>query len=67
MSALAPNPADLFGTRNWNSNDQVKAAFAAVGVALTSTADAALAAVDHPLAGLLRDYRGAAKRAGAYG
>ena len=42
---------------NWNSPEQVKEAFAALGVALDSTDDDALAAVDHPLAALLREYR----------
>src|SRR5262245_45618486 len=31
MTALAPNPSDLFGGRNWNSPEQVKAAFASLG------------------------------------
>jgi DNA polymerase-1 len=67
MDALAPNGASLFGGRNWNSPDQVKAAFAGLGVTLDSTDDHALAALDHRLATLLRDYRAAAKRAGTYG
>jgi DNA polymerase-1 len=67
LDAAAPDPTALFGARNWNSPDQVKSAFAALGVTLESTADDTLAAVDHPLAALLRDYRGAAKRAGTYG
>jgi DNA polymerase I-like protein with 3'-5' exonuclease and polymerase domains len=67
LDAAAPDASALFGARNWNSPEQVKAAFAAAGIALESTADDTLAAVDHPLADLLRDYRGAAKRAGTYG
>jgi DNA polymerase-1 len=67
MDALAPSGASLFDSRNWNSTDQVKTAFAGLGVTLDSTDDDALAAVDHPLAALLRDYRAAAKRVGTYG
>lgn len=67
MNALAPDPGSMFGGRNWNSPDQVKAAFVALKIELPSTDDAALAGVDHPLAGLVRDHRGAAKRAAAYG
>jgi DNA polymerase-1 len=67
MDALAPNGTSLFGGRNWNSPDQVRAAFTGLGVTLDSTDDDALAALDHPLAALLRDYRAAAKRAGTYG
>jgi DNA polymerase I-like protein with 3'-5' exonuclease and polymerase domains len=69
MDDLAPGEVALFGAngRNWNSTDQVKAAFAAVGVELESTEDDTLAAVDHPLAAALREYRGAVKRVTAYG
>lgn len=67
MTALAPNPNDLFDGRNWNSAEQVKQAFAGLGFTLASTEDAALAGIDHPLAGLLRDYRSTGMRAGTYG
>jgi DNA polymerase I-like protein with 3'-5' exonuclease and polymerase domains len=67
LDAEAPNAGDLFGGRNWNSPDQVKTAFADLGIGLESTDDNALAAVDHPLAGLVREYRVAEKRAGTYG
>jgi DNA polymerase-1 len=69
MDALAPDSNCLPGAaaRNWNSQDQVREAFAAVGVDLPDTRDATLAGVDHPLAGLLRDHRAAGKRAGTYG
>jgi DNA polymerase I-like protein with 3'-5' exonuclease and polymerase domains len=69
MNELAPGARNLFGTdaRNWNSTPQVIAAFAALGVELASTDDDALATADHPLASLLRAYRGAVKRAGTYG
>ncbi len=55
------------GAWNWSSPVQVKEAFAALGVALDSTDDDALAAVQHPLAQLLRDHRSAAKLASTYG
>ena len=59
--SAAPDGATLFGARNWDSPDDVKAALAAVGVELEATDDDALAAVAHPLAGLVRDYRSAAR------
>lgn len=62
-----PNPGNLFGVTNWNSVGEVAAAFAALGVALGSTDDDALAALDHPAAALLREYRAAAKLSGTYG
>jgi DNA polymerase-1 len=52
---------------NWASPEQVREAFAALGVALESTDDDALAAVKHPLAALVRRYRAASKRASTYG
>jgi DNA polymerase-1 len=69
LDGLAPGGNDLFGHagRNWNSLDQVRAAFAAQGIALESTDDAALAALDHPLAAALRDHRAASKLSGTYG
>jgi DNA polymerase-1 len=67
MDALVPNGADLFQSRNWNSTDQVTAAFTSVGLTLSSTDDDTLAGIDHPLAVKLRDYRAAAKLACTYG
>jgi DNA polymerase-1 len=55
------------GAWNWNSPAQVKEVFRAVGFPMESTDDEALAQVDHPLAGLLRDYRAARKRVTTYG
>jgi DNA polymerase-1 len=52
---------------DWNSPAQVKQALAAVGVQVEDTADEALAAVDHPLAALVREYRSATKRCSTYG
>jgi DNA polymerase-1 len=68
LDALVPAAArtNLLGT-NWNSPEQVKSAFAALGVEMTSTDDEHLAAVKHPLARLLRDYRAARKRCTTYG
>ena len=67
MDAVAPNRTTLTASRNWNSPDEVKAAFTILGIGLTNTDDDTLAEVDHPLAGLLRRYRAAAKRAGSCG
>jgi DNA polymerase-1 len=67
LDELAPNAGNLFGVTNWNSPDEVAAAFAALGITLKSTDDEALAALDHPAAALLREYRAAAKLSGTYG
>jgi DNA polymerase-1 len=68
-AAAPPRPGFLAseGAWEWDSPQQVKAALEAAGVRLESTDDEALAAVDHPMAGLLRDYRAARKRATTYG
>ena len=52
---------------NWDSPDQVKQVFAARGIPLEKTDDAALAAINHPLAELVRQYRSVQKRASTYG
>ncbi len=52
---------------NWNSPDQVKEALGLLGIKTVSTDDDALAAIDHPLAQTLREYRAAEKKAGMYG
>jgi DNA polymerase-1 len=62
-----PGHLALPGAWNWSSPEQVKEAFAALGVTLDSTGDDDLAGVDHPLADLLRRFRAAAKRASTYG
>jgi DNA polymerase I-like protein with 3'-5' exonuclease and polymerase domains len=69
LDAAAPPKADgLFDGRwNWDSPDQVKEALAAAGCALKSTRDDELAALDQPLAALVRDYRDARKRETTYG
>jgi DNA polymerase-1 len=45
----------------------MKALFAALGHAVEDTGDATLAALGHPLARMLREYREATKRTGTYG
>jgi DNA polymerase-1 len=70
LDAAAPSRPGFLATEgawNWDSPQQVKAAFEAAGVNLESTGDEALAGVDHPLAALLRDYRAARKRVTTYG
>jgi DNA polymerase-1 len=70
LDAQAPTPSGTFpGTVvwNWESPAQVKEIFAALGIPLESTDDDHLAAVDHPLAELLRQYRSVEKLVGTYG
>jgi DNA polymerase-1 len=70
LDAAAPaRPGYLFaaGAWEWDSPQQVKAAFEAAGFPLESTDDEALAAVDHPMAALLREYRAARRLVTAYG
>jgi DNA polymerase-1 len=67
LDALVPNAGNLFGVTNWNSPDAVATAFARLGVPLASTDDDSLAAINHPAATLLREYRAAAKLSGTYG
>jgi DNA polymerase-1 len=55
------------GAWDWNSPQQVQAAFLAAGIHLDSTEDEALAAVAHPMAGLVREHRAARKRVDNYG
>jgi DNA polymerase-1 len=71
LNAAAP-PSDqgnLFGGSEWkwSSPAQVLEVFKRAGVALENTEDETLAGVDHPLAALLRDHRGASKKVSAYG
>jgi DNA polymerase I-like protein with 3'-5' exonuclease and polymerase domains len=67
--AAPPRPGHFAmpGAWNWSSPPQVAEAFALLGVKLDKTDDDALAAVDHPMADLLRKYRAASKRASTYG
>jgi DNA polymerase I len=63
-----PKTGGLFDEAwNWDSPEQVKEALAAAGCVVESTRDDELAAVDHPLAALVRDYRDARKRQTTYG
>jgi DNA polymerase-1 len=55
------------GAWNWRSPEQAQAAFAALGIELDSTDDDALAAIDHPLAALLREHRSASQLVKAFG
>jgi DNA polymerase-1 len=68
LDALAPRTAEagLFGT-HWDSPEQIKAAFAGIGITLDRTDDEHLAALNHPLAETLRNYRRAQKRSTTYG
>jgi DNA polymerase I-like protein with 3'-5' exonuclease and polymerase domains len=67
LDELVPNAGNLFGVTNWNSPEEVATAFAALGITLASTDDDSLAAVDHPAAAVLREYRAASKLSGTYG
>jgi DNA polymerase-1 len=70
LDAAAPAiPGSLDGMLrwNWDSPAQVKEALHALGFDLDSTADEALATVDHPFADLLRGHRAAAKLVNSYG
>jgi DNA polymerase-1 len=69
LDELLPGKGDLFGPspRNWDAPAAVRAAFGAAGVTLDATDDDTLAAVDHPAAAALREYRGATKLGTTYG
>jgi DNA polymerase-1 len=55
------------GAWNWSSPQQVAEVFRLLGIETTCTDDASLAAIDHPIADLLRRHRAASKRVGTYG
>jgi DNA polymerase-1 len=55
------------GAWDWDSPAQVKEVFALLGHKIENTNDDTLAGVDHPVAGLLRDYRAATKLVSTYG
>ena len=58
MAALAPvTPGEMFAAWNWDSPADMKRLFQALGFEVEDTDDETLAGVDHPLAGLLRQYR----------
>jgi DNA polymerase-1 len=52
---------------NWRSQPQTVEAFAALGIELENADDEALAAIDHPLAALLREHRHASQMVKAFG
>lgn len=55
------------GAWTWTSDKHVKQVFADLGTPIEKTDDDTLAALSHPLADLLRQYRSAQKRKGTYG
>jgi DNA polymerase-1 len=68
LAAPVRDQPELYGSGwNWNSPKDVAEALRAVGHAVEGTGDDTLAAIDHPLAALLRDYRSAKKLASTYG
>lgn len=68
IAPAVPGEARLVAAAwNWTSPAQVKQALELAGLALESTDDEALAAIDHPFAELVREHRGAVKRSTTYG
>ncbi len=67
LEGIAPDATSLTSSRNWDSPNDVIAAFASVGVKVEATDDDTLATISHPLAALVREYRSIAKRVGTYG
>jgi DNA polymerase I len=68
LDAAAPtDPERMFQDMNWDSPEQVQRIFVLAGITIADTSDETLAALDHPLAGLLRRYRAVQKRATTYG
>jgi DNA polymerase-1 len=70
LDATAPARSGFLGMAgawNWDSPAQVKAVFHSLNIDLDNADDDALAAIDHPLAALIRSYRSASKLASTYG
>jgi DNA polymerase I-like protein with 3'-5' exonuclease and polymerase domains len=68
LGRMAPQqPGQMFDAWNWDSPQQVQQALTLAGCKVEDTTDDTLAALDHPLAELLRRYRAAGKRGGTYG
>jgi DNA polymerase-1 len=70
LDALAPpRPGHMPGMAawNWNSGAQLLELLRLVGLKADDTQDETLAELDHPLAALVREYRGLQKLAGTYG
>ena len=55
------------GEWNWRSPQQVKKAFALLGIKLPNSKEETLARLDHPLAKVLLEYRKASKTVGSFG
>lgn len=70
LDNIAPERPDRIfqeGAWNWDSPAQVKEALSRAGCLVENTSDEALADVNHPLAELVRRYRGAKKHSTTYG
>src|SRR5262249_16300418 len=58
VAELAPvRPGEMFASWNYDSAQDTRAMFQALGFAVESTGDEVLATIDHRVAALLRDYR----------
>lgn len=55
------------GEWNWRSHQQVKTAFALVGIEIPDTKEETLSRTGHPLAKVLTEYRKASKTIGSFG
>jgi DNA polymerase I-like protein with 3'-5' exonuclease and polymerase domains len=64
MNAIAPPREAAW---KWTSTTQMKQMFAQLGHDRPNVQDATLAGIDHPIAALLRQFRGASKRVTTYG
>jgi DNA polymerase-1 len=62
-----PGSLGALSSWNWDSPVQVKKALHLLGFKMESTADEALAKVDHPIGELLRQFRATAKLVSGYG
>ncbi len=68
MAELAPvRPGEIFAAWHFDSAQDTRAMFRALGFAVEGTGDEVLATIDHPIARMLRDYRAATKKTGTYG
>ncbi len=68
MTALAPTrPGEMFVTWNFDRPADVLHLFTTLGIVVEDTTDETLAGIDHPIAGLMRQYREAMKKTGTYG
>jgi DNA polymerase-1 len=60
-------PGELFPHWNLDSPADVTRLFSLLGITINDTTDETLAGLEHPVAGMLRQYREATKRLGTYG